>query len=368
MLNEHREYNPAPARSRRVGNAPRSDRGGNRRLPEGSAVVAFDSETDELVEANGAFTRLFGKPRNADAFSQQFVGLEHDNQYGVALHVPSGRWFAIGELRSPAYANARGLVCVEVSGAVSTVNARTTERDRLFATATRMSVAEMASTLAHELKQPLATIHNYLQIAVRCVRDLPGSRQAAQTLEACLKADDQVLHASDVISHVRSFIQSNAPQRTRFALQTMAGHVIELLRLDARRAGIGVLLEAPEEPILCRADQVMIEQVLSNLLRNAFEAISSLPQARRQVTVDISRAPFDEALVSVTDQGPGLPMARQQQLFQTFASTKPNGLGIGLAICRSILELHGGRVYYQPNEPCGSVFTFALPTAEAPRV
>nr|WP_246505746.1 ATP-binding protein [Coralloluteibacterium stylophorae] len=218
----------------------------------------------------------------------------------------------------------------------------------------------MAATLAHELNQPLAAIVNYLNGSLRLVGQAGGPAQVERALVA---ARLQAEHASAVIARVREFVRAREPKRDAHTVADIAGNVIELLRLEAERLSLRIELAlAPDLPAVW-ADRVMIEQVLLNLVKNAIEAMREVPAGERELRVQ-ARVDLDgEVEVLVLDRGSGFSDAEREQLFSPFFTTKSDGLGIGLSICRSIIEYHEGRLFFEGREGGGSVFGFTLPSA-----
>nr|WP_255699317.1 ATP-binding protein [Luteimonas sp. Y-2-2-4F] len=219
----------------------------------------------------------------------------------------------------------------------------------------------MAATLAHELNQPLAAIVNYLNGSLRLVEQAGGP---AQVERALLAARTQAEHASAVIARVREFVRAREPRRDAQNLAQIAETVLELLRLEAERQQLRIDVDLNPALPAAYADRVMVEQVLLNLVKNAIEAMREVPAARRALRIQ-ARVNLDgEIELRVLDRGKGLSPAESEQLFSPFFTTKTDGLGIGLAICRSIIEYHEGRLFFEPREGGGSVFGFTLPPAE----
>ena len=167
-----------------------------------------------------------------------------------------------------------------------------------------------------------------------------------------------------MISRVREFVRAREPRRDAHDVADITHTVVELLRLEAERQQLRIELAlAPGLPAV-HADKVMVEQVLLNLVKNAIEAMREVPAARRGLRIE-GRVNLDgEVEVRVCDRGEGLSEEKGKQLFSPFFTTKSDGLGIGLAICRSIIEYHEGRLFFETREGGGSVFGFTLPPAE----
>lgn len=330
------------------------------------ACAAYARDDGALVAANRRFLDEFGVLPEHTQRERLLRGLHGSQTAGaepVEVHAPhSGRWYALhwGDTAG-AGRDLALLTAVDISERIETLDSHKTQQEKLLFTSRLMSVGEMAATLAHELNQPLAAIVNYLNGSLRLVDQAGGPVQVERALHA---ARAQAEHASAVISRVREFVRAREPRRDAHELAALAATVLELLRLEAERLQLRIdLALAPTLPTVY-ADRVMVEQVLLNLVKNAIEAMREVPAARRELRIE-GRVNLDgEIEVRVCDRGHGLSAADQDQLFSPFFTTKTDGLGIGLAICRSIIEYHEGRLFFEPRDGGGSVFGFTLPRAE----
>lgn len=222
------------------------------------------------------------------------------------------------------------------------------------------ALGEMASALAHEINQPLTAIANYLK---GCRRLLETSTEANAALlrDAVNEAADQALRAGQIIRHLRDFVARGESEHRVESLSRLVQEAAALALVGAKERGIRVAFRLEALPDLVFADRIQIQQVLLNLIRNAIEAM----EATEVRELAIATAPAGEGLVevSVTDTGPGIDPAIAAQLFRPFITTKPHGMGVGLSICRTIVEAHGGRLWTEPNPGGGTVFRFTLRTA-----
>lgn len=331
------------------------------------ACAAYARDDGALLAANRRFHDAFaGLPGHAqrDGLLAALREGALDDADPSEVHAPhSGRWYALhwGEAEHDGRALAL-LTAVDVSERMEALDSRKAQQEKLLFTSRMMSVGEMAATLAHELNQPLAAIVNYLNGSLRLVDQAGGPAQVERALQA---ARTQAEHASAVISRVREFVRAREPRRDAQDVHTMAATVLELLRLEAERQQLRIDLALNPALPAVYADRVMVEQVLLNLVKNAIEAMRGIPVAKRELRIE-GRVNLDgDVELRVCDRGTGLSAAEQDQLFSPFFTTKNDGLGIGLAICRSIIEYHKGRLFFEPREGGGSVFGFTLPHYEA---
>ena len=322
-----------------------------------SPAAAYDAGSGALLAANALFRAEFdGLPIETRAgFNTNFDG----ESTAAELRAPhNGRWYRLHR----GHAGGAELVsATDISGRIESLDSRSHQQEKLLFTSRMMSVGEMAATLAHELNQPLAAIVNYLNGSLRLVDQAGGPAQVARALTA---ARTQAEHAAAVISRVREFVRAREPRRDAHDIAAIAQHVVELLRLEAERTQLRIdLAVAPALPQVY-ADRVMVEQVLLNLVKNAIEAMREVPAAHRALRIEGRRTLDGEVELRVLDRGPGLSREQQDQVFSPFFTTKQDGLGIGLAICRSIIEYHEGRLFFEPHAGGGSVFGFTLPVAQ----
>ena len=151
------------------------------------------------------------------------------------------------------------------------------------------------------------------------------------------------------------------PRKDRFDINGAIGEVIALTRVEAAKSGVVVQTKLADRLPLIEGDRVQLQQVMLNLIVNAIEAMSCVAEVQRELLVRTEQVELGRVLVAVTDTGPGLDPANVERLFDAFYTTKPNGMGMGLAICRSIIEAHEGKLWACPNESRGAVFQFTLP-------
>jgi two-component system sensor kinase FixL len=223
-------------------------------------------------------------------------------------------------------------------------------------------MGEMASALAHELNQPLTAIINYAQAARRALGSADDARQSA--LASLLdKASQQATRAGQIIHRLRQFIAKGETERALEDLNAVVeeASALALIGTAGKRIAVRRAFAADLPPVLI--DRVQIHQVVTNLLRNSIDALAEVE--RREIVLATRRAGADAIEVTVADSGPGLDPALAGRLFQPFVTTKPEGIGIGLSICRSIVDAHGGRLWASANPGGGTTFHIRLPILRA---
>ena len=220
-------------------------------------------------------------------------------------------------------------------------------------------LGQMGAALAHELNQPLAAVVNYLQAARRLLQ--AASDVPPRVGEAMEKAAAQAERAGQVIRRLREFVAHGETERHEENVNALIEEAAALALVGAKSAGVTtrLLLRADLPSIL--VDKVQIQQVLLNLIRNALEAM----EASDERILTVEALPEDGLMtITVADTGPGLAPDVAENLFQPFVTTKARGMGVGLSICRSIIEAHGGRIWASPRDGGGTAFAFALPIGE----
>jgi signal transduction histidine kinase len=187
----------------------------------------------------------------------------------------------------------------------------------------------------------------------------PDLEEVRQALRRIIKDGHR---AGDVIDRIRELIKKAPPRRDRLDMNEAIREVIEVARGEAIKIGASVHTTLGKDLPLIEGDRVQLQQVVLNLLVNAVQAIGAVEDGARELFITSARVEPNGVLVAVADSGIGLTPANFEQLFTPFYSTKPGGLGMGLSICRSIIEVHGGRLWATPNQPRGSIFHFTVPS------
>ena len=223
------------------------------------------------------------------------------------------------------------------------------------------TMGEMASGLAHELNQPLAAISMFAQLAANRVRS--GEYGDGQELvKVCEDIAGQAFRAGELIRRMRQLVKKIVPRRTTLKLTEVLDEVLPLVESGFRNARIAINIDVDESLPTTLGDKVQVEQVLLNLMRNALEAMQRVEFDAHQLDIE-ARVRDGSLVIAVRDTGDGISQHRIGEMFGAFYSTKPEGMGMGLAISRSIVEAHGGKLWAAPNPDRGATFTFTLPIA-----
>ncbi|MCE3262970.1 MAG: domain S-box protein [Pseudoduganella sp.] len=234
-------------------------------------------------------------------------------------------------------------------------------QEKLQTSARLATMGEIASMLAHELNQPLAAISSYTTGALNV---LARGGDPATLKPALEQAGAQAQRAGQIIRSVHEFVKKRESERQDVALQSMLDSILALIELQARQHHVSLQVEIPATLPLVRADRMLIEQVLLNLTRNGIEAMADVQPLKRVLRVVAHHDPLARMVVAqVIDNGHGIPHDVAERLFSPFFSTKAEGMGMGLNICRTAIEFHGGTLTHRDNPQGGTIFTFTLPTA-----
>lgn len=244
-----------------------------------------------------------------------------------------------------------------------------TSQERLQATARLATVGEMASLLSHELNQPLAAISSYATGSLNLLQDaaVPDPELAESLTNAVQRIGQQAERAGKVIKSVHDFVRRRDQAREALSPRTLLDNVMPLVALQARKLGVRVDVQCSEDLPAVLCDRTMVEQVLLNLSRNGMQAMADQKEALKTLTLTVRPAASNHVSrwleFCVADVGAGIPDDVAQQLFTPFFTTKIEGMGLGLSLCRTVVEQHGGYLGHVPNQPRGTVFSFTLPQA-----
>jgi PAS domain S-box-containing protein len=221
------------------------------------------------------------------------------------------------------------------------------------------TMGQLSASIAHEVNQPIGAAVTNAHAALRWMGATPPNMdEVRQALNRIVTNGNR---ATDVLSRIRAFIKKSPPRHDSFDVNQAVLEVVALTRSEAKENGVAVQLRLAEGLPAVQGDRVQLQQVILNLIMNAIEAMSASDVASRQLLIGSVRSESNDVCVEVQDSGPGFPMESVEQIFNAFYTTKSAGLGMGLSICRSIVEAHGGQLRAAAAQPRGAIFTFTLP-------
>ncbi len=345
-----------------------------------AAIYVANLEADEILFANRAFKNIYGydavgrncwqvtnachpDPERFMAAARELVPHQtpqelHDTELQNSLN---GHWYQLRE-RAIQWVDGRVVrmeIATDITDRMKMEELNSQQLERLQQTSRLITMGEMASSLAHELNQPLSAIANY---NMGCVNRLQSNDYRPEELLAAMqKASVQAERAGKIIRRVRDFVKKSEPNRGEVQIAEVVEEVIGFAEIEARKAGVRISVSVPPELPAAYADKIMIEQVVLNLVKNGIEAMYDTPRRERELSIRARANGKDFIEVNVADRGPGLSAEQRERLFAPFYTTKPEGMGMGLNICRSIIEFHHGRLWTAGNAGGGSVFSFTLP-------
>jgi PAS domain S-box-containing protein len=221
------------------------------------------------------------------------------------------------------------------------------------------TVGQLTASIAHEVIQPIAATVTNAETALSWLR--LGSSHLEEVQQALTSIVEDGIRAADVVKGIRALMKKAPPRKERLEVNGVILEIIELARGEAVKHGVSIQTELADPSPLVDADRVQLQQVLLNLIVNAIEATGADNEGAKEVLVSTRKVGPIGALVAVHDTGPGLEPVMLERVFESFYTTKPTGLGLGLSICRSIIEAHGGRLWASTNQQRGATFQFTLP-------
>ena len=328
-------------------------------LDDAISVTADTNEGLELLFANRTYRRFFGAQTNGH---DELLAGRRGRYTDESVEIYSAsvqRWFEV-QHRMLAWTDGRRVrlqVARDITERRHHEEASRIQQEKIQITSRLTTMGEMASSLAHELNQPLTAITNYSMGAVAMVK--AGHTDLDKLLPALEKAASQAQRAGKIISRIREFVKRSEPRRQSIQIDTVIENAISLAEIHARKRQIVIERQIPEQLPDVLADPILIEQVLLNLLKNGLESMEQSEVGNLVVSVNIHD---DQIEVAVVDRGHGL--TDPERLFEPFFSTKTEGLGMGLNICRTIIESHHGRLWASNNPEGGTTFRFTLPCSQ----
>ena len=375
-----------------------------------SAVSVVNPKTGELVFANGLYREYFGSLPDAhlalaehEMEASDSLFLDEDSVDGFAglpfseltpvtgdareMQIPDNpNWFEVRRRYIPWTDGhlVQMLIATDVSKRRQSEDQARSQEEKLQLSSRLTTMGEMASSLAHELNQPLSAINNYCMGVISRLKIKNDPQINQDIIPALEKAGNQAIRAGNIIQRIRNFVKRSAPQREVCSIEKVLNDSLELADIEAKRQGFKILTVIEPKLPNCFVDPILIEQVLVNLLKNSVDSMrDSIPRAIRfkappiQVLVDLDQDLSPAMLrIRVIDVGDGIPSESLAKIYEPFFSTKHEGMGMGLNICRSIIESHQGRLWAENTRsggyigqnldhllgnPQGCTFTILLP-------
>jgi two-component system, LuxR family, sensor kinase FixL len=266
--------------------------------------------------------------------------------------------------RSEGAAGCRSIL-IDVSGEQQAARKLRNLQSQIAHFARLNTAGELATSLAHELNQPLGTVVLNCETAMRLLEG--AARTECELVEVLTQAREAACYASEVVRHLRGFLSHTDDLRTLCQLSSLVQDVSKLIEVDARDNDVDLELDVGQGLPPVRLDCVQIEQVLLNLAHNSIEALRDRQGGRRRVRITALQQSDRHILVSIEDTGPGMDTKQLQRIFTPFYTTKRDGMGMGLSICRTIIEAHGGKLWAESEPGRGAILRFTLPTSQAER-
>ncbi|HEY1942393.1 MAG TPA: ATP-binding protein [Roseiarcus sp.] len=224
------------------------------------------------------------------------------------------------------------------------------------------TMGQLTASIAHELKQPLTAVATGASAGLRWLtRSPPEIGEAKRSVEHAIK---EVMRASDVIDRIHGLVKKHAPRMERLDINRAILEVVCLIQSEVKKNGVTARMELAESLPHIEGDRVQLQQVILNLMINSIQAMSDLAGGERELHVTTELIASEGVRVAVRDSGPGSSAESLQRLFTPFYTTKPNGMGMGLSICRSIVEGHGGRLCASRVDPQGALFQLTIPVTQ----
>jgi two-component system sensor kinase FixL len=236
------------------------------------------------------------------------------------------------------------------------------QREQMNHASRLTTMGEMAAAMAHELNQPLSAISNYTAACQRLLNQDSDREKSPDVDRALDQIGVQAHRAAEIIQRIRDFARSREAAREPVDLRDLIAQILPLARMDARAHHTDLRIRLEKDLPLIMADPIQIQQVILNLVRNGIDAMEAVPDGQRRLDLRVWLEDAQHVRVTVTDRGTGVPQDAEEDLFTPFFTTKPSGMGLGLAISRSIATAHGGKLSHFNNPVVGATFYLILPT------
>ena len=344
------------------------------------AAVYVTDDRDRVLFANRQLVRLLGEEAEAltlPNIAARFAAVpaeapRSDKKATRATFVATevrdtadGRWYLVhsGTIPWVDRRHVRLSVMTDVTDQKRAEQVQREHQATLHHTAQLVNLAEAGTTLAHELNQPLLAIVGYNAACIRLLES--GVRDEDELLVAMQKTRAQAVRAGEIVHRLRELTRRHAPELVACDLNSVIRETLRWAQSDLDRARIAVDLGLTEPLAPVRIDRILIEQVILNLVQNAIDSMCAGDPTERWLRLESARGVDGTVTVTIRDRGPGITDPVARQLYTPFFTTKEQGLGLGLSICRSIVEMHRGRLWHDANPEGGASFHFTLPDAEA---
>ncbi|MCC7328672.1 MAG: PAS domain S-box protein [Gammaproteobacteria bacterium] len=333
-----------------------------------AAVTMFGYSAAEVLGRPLALLMAPDMARGHQGFVERYKRTGRQNIIGFGREVAARRrdgslfpaTLSVGEAHSPRGRRFVGLIR-DLTAQKEAEEETLRHRDQMLHASRLTTMGEMAAAIAHEINQPLSAIATYTAACQRLLDQGPDARD--DIIAALREIGGQAHRAGQIIQRMRNFTRSRETHRRLVAFDEMLEEIRPLAELDARANRVELrIVIAPDLPLV-NVDGVQIQQVILNLLRNGVDAMADIPEADRLLSLQATLTDDDELQVEISDRGPGVTERAREGLFTPFFTTKVTGMGMGLAISRSIITAHGGKLDYMNNSDVGATFYFTLPAA-----
>ncbi len=331
-----------------------------------AAVEMFGYAETEVIGRNVSLLMPEPHRGNHDGY------LEHYRETGQAAIIGKGReetalrkngetfpiLLTVGEFREPEGRKFVGFVRDMTESRAAQQLVRQLEYQLLHADRL-VTLGELTAGIAHEINQPLTAIAAYAD-AGKSLIDRAGDTPREDMHSICERIGEQSRRAAEVVQRLRKLVRSGTVSKSRHNINNIIKNVLLLFEYEINKTNIEIVFTPLEEPLDLYVDEIQIQQVLVNLVKNSLDALTHAGPAAGRIKIELKQG-GPELQVSVTDNGPGIPSADYDRLFESFFTTKPNGVGLGLSICKSIATAHGGNLKHTKPREGGSRFTLYLP-------
>lgn len=337
-----------------------------------AGIYVTEESGGRLLYANRHFARMVGHPADERLreFEQRLTSqpaLLATSEDGAPFHYQeardeqTGHWYLIqsGPIPWENEERVQMKVLMDITDEKQSAVMKRQHQELLHDAARSAVLAEIASMLGHEINQPLMAITTYNDACVMLLsKDQPDINEVIVALG---KSRAQALRASDIVDRTRGFLRRRAPDVTHCDINEVATEAVQALELELLDAAVSIEFKLGHALPEAMFDRTLVQQVVINLLRNAAEAVRDLEPSRRSIQLQTGKDDHDAILVTISDCGLGISELIAERLFTPFFTTKQHGLGLGLCICRSVIEAHAGRLWHSASPSGGAAFHFTLP-------